>query len=47
MPTNTDRDFVIATVASPTVKEPEKPADDEATTEGVDGEAPAEGAGSC
>ena len=45
MPTITDRDFVIATVASPTViKEPEKPADDEATTEGVDGEAPAEGA---
>ena len=45
MPTITDRDFVIATVASPTViKEPEKPADDEASTEGVDGEAPAEGA---
>ena len=45
MPTITDRDFVIATVASPTViKEPEKPADDETSTEGVDGEAPAEGA---
>jgi large subunit ribosomal protein L25 len=42
-PTITDRDFVIATVAAPTVmKEPEKPA--EASTEGVEGEAPAEGA---
>ena len=44
-PTITDRDFVIATVASPTVmKEPEKPAEGEATAEGADGEAPAEGA---
>ena len=39
-----DRDFVIATVAAPTVmKEPEKPTE-EATAEGVEGEAPAEGA---
>jgi large subunit ribosomal protein L25 len=39
-----DRDFVIATVAAPTVmKEPEKPAE-EATAEGAEGEAPAEGA---
>jgi large subunit ribosomal protein L25 len=39
-----DRDFVIATVAAPTVmKEPEKPAE-EATTEGAEGEAPVEGA---
>ena len=38
-----DRDFVIATVAAPTVmKEPEKPAE-EATAEGADSEAPAEG----
>jgi len=45
VPTITDRDFVIATVASPTVmKEPEKPADSEATAEGAEGEAPAEGA---
>ncbi len=44
-PTITDRDFVIATVASPTViKEPEKPAEGDAATEGVEGEAPAEGA---
>src|SRR6056300_1381720 len=44
IPTITDRDFVIATVASPTVmKEPEKP-EGEATAEGADGEAPAEGA---
>ena len=43
LPTITDRDFVIATVASPTViKEPEKPADGEGAVEGVDGEAPAE-----
>jgi len=43
-PTILDRDFVIATVAAPTVmKEPEKPAA-EATAEGVEGEAPAEGA---
>ena len=42
MPTITDRDFVIATVAAPTVmKEPEKPA--EATTEGAEGETPPEG----
>tara|TARA_B100001093_G_scaffold27821_1_gene24347 strand:- start:1584 stop:2333 length:750 start_codon:yes stop_codon:yes gene_type:complete len=42
-PTITDRDFVIATVAAPTVmKEPEKPA--EATAEGAEGDAPAEGA---
>ena len=38
-----DRDFVIATVAAPTVmKEPEKPTA-ETTAEGVEGEAPAEG----
>ncbi len=44
VPTIADRDFVIATVASPTViKEPEKPAEGDATTEGVEGEAPAEG----
>ena len=43
-PTITDRDFVIATVASPTVmKEPEKPAEGEVATEGAEGEAPAEG----
>ena len=43
VPTITDRDFVIATVASPTViKEPEKPAEEAA--EGAEGEAPAEGA---
>ena len=43
MPTITDRDFVIATVAAPTViKEPEKPAEE--VTEGAEGEAPAEGA---
>ena len=45
VPTITDRDFVIATVASPTVmKEPEKPAEAEAGAEGAEGEAPAEGA---
>ena len=45
VPTITDRDFVIATVASPTViKEPEKPAEGDAATEGAEGEAPAEGA---
>jgi large subunit ribosomal protein L25 len=39
-----DRDFVIATVAAPTVmKEPEKPAE-EAATENEEGVAPAEGA---
>ena len=44
-PTITDRDFVIATVASPTVmKEPEKPAEGEEVAEGAEGEAPAEGA---
>jgi len=38
-----DRDFVIATVAAPTVmKEPEKPAE-EAAVEGAEGEVPAEG----
>ena len=45
IPTITDRDFVIATVASPTVmKEPEKPAEGEAAAEGAEGEASAEGA---
>ena len=39
-----DRDFVIATVAAPTVmKEPEKPTE-EAGAEGAEGDAPAEGA---
>ena len=39
-----DRDFVIATVAAPTVmKEPEKPTE-EVAAEGVEGGAPAEGA---
>ncbi len=45
-PTITDRDFVVATVAAPTViKEPEKPAEAE-TVEGAEGEGgtPAEGA---
>ena len=45
-PTITDRDFVVATIAPPTiVKEPEKPAEEAA--EGVEGEAAAtaEGAG--
>ena len=43
IPTIMDRDFVVATVAAPTViKEPEKPAE-EAAAEGADGEAPAEG----
>ena len=43
VPTITDRDFVIATVAAPTVmKEPEKPV--EASEEGTEGETPAEGA---
>ena len=42
-PTITDRDFVIATVAAPTIiKEPEKPAEE--TVEGQEGETPAEGA---
>ena len=45
VPTITDRDFVIATVASPTViKEPEKPAEGDAATEGAEGDTPAEGA---
>ena len=44
IPTITDRDFVVATVAAPTViKEPEKPAE-ETPAEGADGEASAEGA---
>ena len=44
VPVIVDRDFVIATVAAPTIiKEPEKPAEGEAA-EGVEGEAPAEGA---
>ena len=43
VPKITDRDFVIATVAAPTVmKEPEKPT--EAAADGAEGEAPAEGA---
>ena len=43
IPTITDRDFVVATVAAPTIiKEPEKPAE-ETPAEGVEGEAPAEG----
>ena len=42
--TITDRDFVVATVAAPTViKEPEKPAE-ETATEGAEGEVTAEGA---
>jgi len=45
VPTISDRDFVIATVASPTViKEPEKPAEGDAAAEGAEGEASAEGA---
>ena len=44
IPTISDRDFVIATVASPTViKEPEKPAEGDAAAEGPEGETPAEG----
>ena len=43
-PTITDRDFVVATVAAPTImKEPEKPAE-ETTAEGTEGAAPVEGA---
>ena len=43
IPTITDRDFVVATVAAPTVmKEPEKPAE-ETPAEGAEGETPAEG----
>ena len=42
VPTISDRDFVIATVAAPTIiKEPEKPAEEVA--EGGEGEAPADG----
>ena len=42
IPTIVDRDFVIATVAAPTViKEPEKPAEE--TAEGAEGEAAADG----
>ena len=45
VPTITDRDFVIATVASPTViKEPEKPAEGDTAAEGAEGETAAEGA---
>ena len=44
VPLITDRDFVIATVAAPTIiKEPEKPAEGEAA-EGAEGEAAAQGA---
>ena len=44
LPVIADRDFVIATVAAPTViKEPEKPAEGEAV-EGAEGEGTAEGA---
>ena len=49
MPTITDRDFVIATVAPPTIiKEPEKPAEGEAA-EGAEGSeaTPAEGTGTA
>ena len=43
-PTITDRDFVVATVAAPTIiKEPEKPSE-EAAAEGAEGDAPVEGA---
>ena len=45
VPTITDRDFVIATVASPTViKEPEKPVEGDVVAEGAEGEAPTESA---
>ena len=44
VPVITDRDFVIATVAAPTIiKEPEKPAEGE-TADGAEGEAATEGA---
>ena len=45
IPTITGRDFVIATVAAPTiVKEPEKPAEETAeTAEGAEGETPKDG----
>ncbi len=40
IPTITDRDFVVATVAAPTIiKEPEKPAEGTEGTEGAEGEA--------
>ncbi len=43
IPTITDRDFVVATVAAPTIiKEPEKPAE-ETAAEGAEGEATTEG----
>ena len=43
-PTITDRDFVVATVAAPTIiKEPEKPAED-TPVEGAEGEAAQDGA---
>ena len=43
IPTITDRDFVVATVAAPTViKEPEKPVE-ETSAEGAEGEVAAEG----
>ena len=43
VPTITDRDFVVATVAAPTIiKEPEKPAE-ETSAEVAEGETPAEG----
>ncbi len=42
-PTITDRDFVVATVAAPTIiKEPEKPVE-ETPAEGAEGETPTEG----
>ncbi len=46
IPTIVDRDFVVATVAAPTViKEPEKPTEESPAAEGAEGgEAPAEGA---
>jgi large subunit ribosomal protein L25 len=44
-PTIVGRDFVIATVAAPTVlKEPEKPAEGEVAAEGAEGTAPEAGA---
>ncbi len=45
VPAIEDRDFVIATVAAPTVmKEPEKPAEGEAVAEGAESDAQIEGA---
>ena len=45
-PTITDRDFVVATIAPPTiVKEPEKPAEDAAAVEGAEGEVATTGEG--